>query len=242
MTVRKLLIAAVVVASMSQAVWAADATADFSITNGNPNGAWSYGYTTTLGGSFSAYLQAATATAVSPQSGSFEAWSNLTPFADVPWVAKAGASGWACCNSVTVAANTLTMHPGANGEFSVVRFTSTTGGMYQVNASFFGQDYAGLANIGTTTDVHVRTAADVFTNTVVGFGTTVSYGGVVTLAAGGTLDFVVGIGAGLGNYNNYYNDSTGLTASVSVVPEPEGVVLALAGLAVAAAGRRRKSA
>lgn len=216
---------------------AADATTDFSITNGNPNGAWSYGYTTTLGGSFSAYSQAGNLTAPPTQSGTLETWSDVAAFANVPWVGKAGVAGWTCCSSVTVAANTLTMHPGGNGEFSVVRFTSASGGSFQVNASFFGQDNGGAS--GTTTDVHVRTTADVFTSAVVGFGTTVSYSGVVTLAAGQTMDFVVGIGG-----NNYFNDSTGLTASVSVVPEPEGVVLALAGLAVAAAaaGQRRKSA
>ena len=238
---KKILIAFAAMAALGQAAIAADATTDFSIANSNPNGEWSYGYTTTLGSSFSAYSQAGTLTAPPTQSGNLETWSDVAASANVPWVGKAGAAGWTCCGSVTVAANTLTMHPGGLGEFSVVRFTSASGGSYQVNASFFGQDFGGQVG-GTSTDVHVRTTADVFTNTVVGFGTTVAYSGVVTLAAGQTMDFVVGVGVGLGNGNNYFNDSTGLTASVSVVPEPEGVVLALAGLAVAAAGRHRKSA
>jgi hypothetical protein len=236
---KKLLIVLAAMACLGQSAQAADATADFSIAS-NPNGAWSYGYTTTLGGTFVAYSTGSAVIGFGT-SGTLDAWNKNNAPTYVPWVGKAGAGGWTCCTSVTVAANTITMHPGGSGEFSVVRYTAPSAGSYQFTGSFFGQDNGGQVN-GTTTDVHVRATNDVFTDTVVGFGNTKTFNGVVALTAGQTLDFVVGVGVGLGNQNNYYNDSTGLIASVTAVPEPSGVILAFAGLALAAgAGVRRRN-
>ena len=52
-----------------------DATADFSITNGNPNEAWSYGWMPT---DFSVFNLCTTTTTVG---GGFPAWTSLDPHA-----------------------------------------------------------------------------------------------------------------------------------------------------------------
>ena len=48
------------------------------------------------------------------------------------------------------------------------------------------------------------------------FGDIVPFSGSVTLAAGGTVDFLVGYGLN----GNFYGDSTGLSATITTVPEP----------------------
>lgn len=232
------------VAGSAQAVTVHDATADFSAVS-NANGVWSYGYETSLGGSFTLYTHAEPS--LDPGvTGSADGWNAGAGL--LPWVAKAGPSGWDCCTSsgttAHAAAGTLTLHPGPMTEYSVVRFTAPTAGSYAIAASFWGQDdgtNSGGQRPGTTTDVHVRLASgDLFTGAVNGFGpsTTTSGGGTVSLAAGETVDFVVGVGAN----GNYYNDSTGLAATVTAVPEPETVAMMLAGLGALAFVARRRDA
>ncbi len=227
------LAAALALVSPVSGALAADATADFS-TASNPNGVWSYGTMTMLGGAFTPF-GSPTVLAGDLLGQTLAVWSS-----GVPWVGKAGATGWDCCSSVIVAPNTLTMHPGASNEFAVVRYTSTTGGIFAVNASFWGQDDgANHLGPGTSTDVHVLTnALGPFNDTVNGFGvpSMKSFSGNVTVVANGTIDFVVGVGG-----NNYFNDSTGLSATVTAVPEPGAAVLLLAGLAtVGMVARRRR--
>lgn len=225
-------LSAALLAPVSAAL-AADATADFSTTNGNPNGVWSYGTMTTLGGALTLFTTPAMLPGGPGQT--LDVWS-----AGVPWVGKAGATGWDCCNSVIVPANTLTLHPGASAEFAVVRYTSASGGSFTVNASFWGQDDGpSHGGPGTSTDVHVLTnALGPFNDTVNGFGamSMKSFNGTVNLAANGTIDFVVGIGG-----NNHFNDSTGLTATVTAVPEPGPAALLLAGLAVVGLMARKRA-
>lgn len=204
---------------------AADATADFSNTS-NPNGVWSYGWSDTLGDTFRRF------SVVTDVNGAYDVWSagNIAALS----VGKARAGGYVCCGTVTIAPLTMSMHPGPEGQYAIVRFTAPSDGTYSIEASFWGQDSVGP----TSTDVHVRTAAgDLFTGVVQGFGAASlqSHSGSVVLTAGQTLDFTVGYGPNA----SYGYDSTGFSASVSAVPEPATLALWLAGGALLLARRRR---
>ena len=196
-----------------------DATADFSPSS-NPNGVWTYGTTgVSVGGAFSAHPTAST-------NAGADIWSTGSE----PNVLHAGAGGWGCCGSVSVDPNTLSMHPGSGGAYSVIRFTAPSAGTYTISAAFWGNDYVGANGNGTTTDVHVHLASgDLFGALVNGYGpgSTQAYGGSVSLGVGDTVDFSVGIGAN----GNYYYDSTGVDIRVSAVPEPASGAMLMLGLA-----------
>ena len=204
-----------------------DAAADFSTTvNPTPTG-WSYGYSTSLGGMFNVYTHHDTPDfwGANPQSLNFG-----TP--GVYHIGTATQNG-----TFNAEANSLDVHPGSVGEYSIVRWTAspTTAGTYDVSAVFRADD------IGNT-DVHVL-GGTAF-NGVLGpnaVTTSVSNHQQVTLAAGQSIDFVVGFGPD----RNYTGDSTGLKATLTSVPEP-AFYQASALLALGGAGllrlRRRKSA
>jgi alpha-galactosidase len=108
----------------------------------------------------------------------------------------------------------LSFHPGAKGEYSVVRFTAAESGEHSVRATFLAIDQK------TTTDVHVlhggRPLFDGLIN-LGGQGRQTAYDGKVTTTKGDTLDFVVGWGNG-----NYICDSTGLEVRIQA---PSGKTL-----------------
>jgi alpha-galactosidase len=96
----------------------------------------------------------------------------------------------------------LSFHPGPKGEYGVVRWTCPAAGDYRLEAAFRGIDEK------TTTDVHVLQAGKPLFDGFIGLngaGREARHGGTVTLAAGETLDFVVGWGNG-----THVCDSTGV--------------------------------
>jgi hypothetical protein len=196
-----------------------DPAADFSLS-GNPNGPWSYGYAQTLGGPLIVH-------ATSGSGGGLDFW-NTDISIGLPWVVRnstAAPINWA--GTTVFAPGALSLHPGPNGQVAVLRFTVPAAGQYLVNGSFFGQDYVGP----TTTDVHLLVnGTSIFNDVVSDFGVNHSFNTTLTLAAGSQLDFAVGFGPITPNvYDSYYYDSTGLSALITLVPEPSS--LALVGLA-----------
>lgn len=107
----------------------------------------------------------------------------------------------------------LALHPGPNGESSVVRWTCPGEGTHTIEGAF-----AGIAQ-RTTTDVHVlhngRSVHNGWIN-VEGQGNQSIFSESLPLTQGDTLDFVVGFGNGF-----YGGDTTALSVRIR---SPEGTV------------------
>ena len=213
--------------SLASAAAAYDASADFA-PNANPNGAWSYGWSSGLGTAFVPSTIAGVTDGLDYWAGSVPEPSSPGHF---PLVFHNGTDHTIVASgTVYAAAGQLALHPGPGGEYAVLRFTAPEAGLYSLRALFTGID------IGpTSTDVHVMVdGAPVFDGAVNGFGTGPSFDTVARLAAGRTIDFSVGFGNG-----SFYNDSTALQATIALVPEPAGRLLWCSGLAGMLAITRR---
>lgn len=199
-------------ASAAHAALMFDAAADFSTTQ-NPNGAWSYGQTPTLGGSFSS-LHAGSC-------GPLTGWNNSgtsDPFGSPPFIF----SGSGTCGTGTLASGLLDLHPGSAGQYADVRWTAPAAGSFVVTGLFTGIDPH-----PTSTDVHVlQNSAALFNGAVAAFNVPVSFSLTGTVAAGDKLQFVVGFGQDM----DFGFDSTAFDAEISfqpsaAVPEPGSLLL-----------------
>jgi hypothetical protein len=215
-----------------------DAAADFSITNGNPNGVWSYGY---LAPDTTTPLNLYTTTHTNYQGGpGWIGWNN-------PLVGNGtNPSAWKNTTGVTETVGTVQLqpgqlveHPGPSDEEAVVRWTAPASGTYLINVTFTGADV-----VGTTTDVHVlNEGVSAFDGNVNGFGNSASFSETLTLPVNFHIDFEVGFGSD----NNFFFDSTGVSAQISTpqisgVPEPASLTLLGIGAVglVGSTWRRRK--
>jgi len=193
-------------------------TSDFSITNGNPNGVWSYGWMDNAFTSFNLYggkrkqlNETSPQWYRTPSSGDFTPciWRNDS---------SAAASG--------VAPGQLSLHPSSSYEASVLRFIAPFEGDYHVVGSFLPGDIGSMA-------VGIRQGHTwLWQATNAG-----NFDLHAQMTAGGALDFAV--------YNGYHFGNTPLTLTISTaVPEPSTFVafasLSLMGVAAAAWRRRRK--
>jgi hypothetical protein len=194
-----------------------DVAADFSATS-NPTGAWTYGYSTTLGGPLITYTIAQNASGI-------DFWSNNSIPFNPPVLGHNATGSPIVPGSFIVAPGQAMFHPGLNNEYSIYRFTAPTAGRYQLMSAYEGIDF-----IGTTTDVHVlHNNNAIFNGLVNGFGSGsgTAYNASLVLAAGDTVDFAVGFGSN----GTFQFDSTAIQAKL-VVPEPGTTTLAwiLAGM------------
>jgi len=140
-----------------------DAFTDFS-TASNPNGVWTYGFETTLGGALTLYDQ---------------------PSGTTVWRHSVVQSLGAPADFIT--STTAGFHPGPNDEFSIFRFTTPSAGTYSLSSSFSPLDT-------TTTDVHVlRDGVQIFGG-IVDASHSPTFSTLLTLGAGETIDFAVGFG------------------------------------------------
>lgn len=131
-------LATVVVAGANVAQAATyDISNDFSLAS-NPNGVWTYAYSSTLGGALTNYDTTSTP-------GGLQDWTSST---DNNLGAPADFNNQTGATIGIVPAHTAAFHPGASGEFSVYRFTSPVAATFNLSAIFAAIDSGG-------TDVHI---------------------------------------------------------------------------------------
>ena len=187
---------------------------DFAPSGINPNGRWSYGWSPTLGGTFTIYSLFMNGT--DPSLDGLPLWADPTLIdgsgVHLPAIAiNAGTMPVAPNGTYTVQPGQVLAHPGQGGQYSIARFTAATAGNYTVQAAFVGLSGTN-GNPITTTDVHLqRNGSDLLTGSLDPNGAGSTYCGamVVALAVGDTLDFAIGYGNG-----NYFSDSTGVDGIV----------------------------
>lgn len=201
-----------------------NAASDFSLTN-NPNGAWRYGWSSSLESNFNLYSK------VGKVTPTIDSWYDPAK-ASWPLVAhNSTATEDIYLPTTTYQPSQLSFHPGYYGEYSIVRWIAPEAATYSLATMFTGLDHVGP----TTTDVHVlHNNIVLFSNLINGFGasSTKSFATAGTVQAGDTIDFAVGYGSN----QTYWYDSTGLDATISTtppavsesVPEPSTVLGGLA--------------
>lgn len=213
--------AACVVASLQANVHAAviyDVTSDFSISNGNPNGVWTYGYSASGGATYSLInSDRIYNTAVAIGWGS-NAVNNQNAPMDWKNISSSTING--------VAPGQFTIHPGpaANGDYGVLRFVTPIAGIYSIASTFFTGD------VGDT-DARVLKNADFLNPLAFASSTTgnFAFNTTLSLATGDTLDFVVG------NKGSFFSDNTPLSVVITPsaqVPEPGTLLVLTLGLGI----------
>ncbi|HXJ86842.1 MAG TPA: hypothetical protein VMS18_08515 [Candidatus Binatia bacterium] len=148
---------------------------DFSTTM-NPAGTWTYGYTSHLGSPFFAYTTSGTTT-----SSNEIGWFGPLP-------ASADAPGFPLVVvSQSGQPKNLDMLPGPGGEYSVVRWTAPSAGLWDVSGEFDGQG-------STSSDVHVLSNERCLFSRNVNNADAQVFALTLSLHAGDRVDFAVGFG------------------------------------------------
>jgi hypothetical protein len=187
---------------------------DFSPTN-NPNGVWTCGSMITLGSTFFPYKT------YGNDSG-LDFWEEgVSSSALPPYVAHNGSSSMINYGTLPYLSGQLGLHPGPTGHYAVSRFTAPQNMTLAITGSFFKIDpYA-------TTDVHILDNSVAIFDGTIGTSSAAAFSIARCLTTGETIDFAVGYGNG-----SYYNDSSGLNAILTSVPEPSGLALFAGGLVI----------
>jgi hypothetical protein len=189
------------------------------VSGSNPNGVWSYGYSSSLGGPVTLY------TAQVPGADS--------PSQQQMWIAPSVN----CCvaspsvgfnngpafndNNVAQAADQIDIVSAvANvnpGFITDLVFTAPVSGNYSLTSSFIGDQYG----VGVGVDV-LEDSSVLFSSSVTSFGQVVPFNTILTLAAGNTVTFAVVQGSG--------SQNTGLDVSLTTTPLPSTWLVLLSGL------------
>jgi len=221
----------------AQAATIYSAQGDFSIAS-NPNGAWAYG-TGTAGSSFAAM----------PVSGygvlnaNFAYWQVANPVSLVPLIGVNTGSSPDVFGTVLVPTDVLFMHPGPSTD-AIVQWTAPSAGTYTISGGFELLDDNPSGVIGEVYDNGTQLYTGTLTGPAANLGTLTPGGSetfseTVTLAAGDKISFAVN------NDGSFYDDSTGLMATITAVPEPATWAMMVFGLGGMGAGlraaRRRRS-
>ncbi|MBI2497774.1 MAG: PEP-CTERM sorting domain-containing protein [Opitutae bacterium] len=205
---------------------------DFSITNGNPNGVWSYGLASSPTSGFSLLTSTGDWNGVT----GLDRWgTGGTAEYFYPIVFKNTTAAPIVYDSgLTVAAGQFGMVPGPEPTCAVARLTLPAGN-YSLTATF-----SRLNTTASYVDVWIVIGGSIYpiNQTLYDVGASASVATYLFSATEGTIvDFVVGPNTGgLGAANN---DTIGLAATVTAIPEPSAYA-ALAGLAAMGWARWRR--
>jgi hypothetical protein len=208
--------------SQVQAAVIYDAANDFSPTS-NPNGVWAYGYY--LSGVFTPYT-----VSFSDTSSGLEGWGATAGLGGNPSVFNNPTGSTITVSTLTLDAGELAMHPGPDGEISIVMFTAPTAALYSVGGYFKTND-----SVGPTQDnqlsVYINDVLEDSQSLLRVPGSVLPISDFVYLSQGDR------IGLGVGAQTYAYN-TTGFNVTFEAVPEPS--VICFFGLSLLVLGFKRR--
>lgn len=185
-----------------------NARQDFSETE-NPNGVWSYGYCYSLGGSMIVYPD------YLPDYSGESTWrdDNLNDTHDIPNASEREVTFW----GFVLGPNDLIIHPGPDGEYSMIRWTAPADGTINLDAGFAG------AHGNDTVVFLYHNATKLFEEVLPGYAVATPYNNQFEVLQGDNIDFAVGV----------VSDASGTSTACSAiiefnpVPEPSSIILLL---------------
>ncbi|MCB1745645.1 MAG: hypothetical protein KDK06_00625 [Gammaproteobacteria bacterium] len=202
-----------------------DPAAEFSLAD-NPNGPWQYGYSTTLHGPLTPFVDTLAF-------GGIDFVLRNLANTNTPHIGRNFGTADVTFFSTTFRPGELVLHPGPGGEFAVLRFDVPAAGTWQLDALFDMRSFGGTHS----TDVHVALNGNpLFDNLVTTFDDQAAFNVALALAPGDHLDFAVGANG------SYLGDTTALIASLALQPVPLPAPLGLlagAVLMLRVRGRRK---
>jgi hypothetical protein len=233
MKLRFALLAAATISLSGAAAQAAtiySAKGDFSIVS-NPNGAWAYG-TGVAGSSFSPM----TVSGYGVLNANFAYWQVAVPTSLVPLIGVNTGATTDTFGTLIIPTDVLFMHPGPSTD-AIVQWTAPSAGAYQISGSFELLDDKPSGIIGEVYDNSSQLYAHTLTGPPADVGTLTPGGSeqfseTVTLAPGDIISFAVN------NDGSFYDDSTGLMATITAVPEPATWAMMVFGIGGLGSGLR----
>ena len=182
-----------------------DASAQFSLSS-NPNGEWTYGWSTTPGGTLTTFSKSATGP-LEPGAGAVSYWNTGAPSWDAyhSVFSNQTATPSTVSQGLVVEPWTLVLHPANDGKLAVARFTARSDGQYSVWAGFKNLD----AQAKKTQALVARGGVTVHQQILTGANASSTNSWTFTLRSGETIDFAVGNGG-----DGFGDDSVQLAATV----------------------------